>query len=226
MKSKLIMLLAIVMGLITTFLFYNYVSNIKGTPASELETIETLIANRDILKNELISQDMIEKVQVVDNGLYSEAIRDSASLIGKYALADIAKGEPFLSHRVLGAQEEKLFVSRKIEKGYRGVSIGINHVQSVSNLIEPEDYVDVIYTKIGNEQLGIETASKILIERVRVLAVGRRMVETVEGDIVVEYSSATLELKSPETVKIVNAANDNNSILTLTLHSRIKEGQQ
>lgn len=226
MKSKLIMLLAIVMGLITTFLFYNYVSNIKGTPASELETIDTLIANRDILKNELISQDMIEKVQVVDNGLYSEAIRDSAGLIGKYALADIAKGEPFLSHRVLGAQEEELFVSRKIEEGYRGVSIGINHVQSVSNLIEPEDYVDVIYTKIGNEQLDIETTSKILIERVRVLAVGRRMVETVEGDIVVEYSSATLELKSPETVKIVNAANDNDSILTLTLHSRIKEGQQ
>lgn len=222
MKSKLIMLLAIVMGLITTFLFYNYVSNIKGTPASELETIETLIANRDILKNELISQDMIEKVQVVDNGLYSETIRDSAGLIGKYALADIAKGEPFLSHRVLGAQEEKLFVSRKIEKGYRGVSIGINHVQSVSNLIEPEDYVDVIYTKLGKEE--IKTASMILLERVRVLAVGRRMVETVEGDIVVEYSSATLELRSPETVKLVNAAND--GILTLTLHSRIKEEQQ
>jgi|DewCreStandDraft_1066081.scaffolds.fasta_scaffold00862_20 pilus assembly protein CpaB len=223
MKSKLIMLLAIIMGLITTFLFYNYVSNIKGTPASELKTIETLIAIRDIKKNELISEDMLERVQVVDNGLYSEAIRDSASLNGKYALTDIAKGEPFLPHRVLGAQEEKLFVSRKIQEGYRGVSIGINHVQSVSTLIEPEDYVDVIYTKLGKEDLGIKTSSIILLERVRVLAVGRRMVETVEGEIFVEYSSATLELRSPETVKLINAAND--GILTLTLHSRIKDEQ-
>ncbi len=220
MKSKIIMLLAIVMGLITTFLFYNYVSNIKGTPASEMKTIETLVAARDIKKNELISQDMLEMVQVMDNGLYSNAIRDSANLNGKYALADIAKGEPFLPHRVLGTQEEKLFVSRKIEEGYRGVSIGVNHVQSVSNLIEPEDYVDVIFTKLGERDLGTVTASKILVERARVLAVGRRMVETVEGDLVVEYSSATLELKSPETVKLVNAAND--GILTLTLHSRIK----
>ncbi|MEX2415607.1 MAG: Flp pilus assembly protein CpaB [Paenibacillaceae bacterium] len=220
MKSKIIMLLAIVMGLITTLLFYNYMSNIKGNPASELETIETLVAKRDIKKNELISQDMLEKVKVMDNGLYSEAIRDSAGLNGKYALADIAKGEPFLPHRVLGVQEEKIFVSRKIEDGYRGVSIGVNHVQSVSNLIEPEDNVDVIYTKLGKPELGTETVSKILLERVRVLAVGRRMVETIEGDLVVEYSSATLELKSPDTVKLVNAAND--GILTLTLHSRIK----
>ncbi|MEX1029881.1 MAG: Flp pilus assembly protein CpaB [Paenibacillaceae bacterium] len=220
MKSKIIMLLAIVMGLITTFFFYNYVSNIKGTPASELETVETVVAKRDIKKNELISQDMLEKVKVVDNGLYKEAIRDSAELNGKYALADIAKGEPFLPHRVLGAQEEKLFVSRKIAEGYRGVSIGLNYVQSVSNLIEPEDYVDVIYTKLGKPELDIETVSSILLEHVRVLAVGRRMVETIEGDVVVEYSSATLELKSPETVRLVNAAND--GILTLTLHSRIK----
>ncbi len=224
MKSKVIMLLAIVMGLVTTFLFYNYVSNIKGTPASELKTIETLVAVRDIKKNELISQDMLEKVLLMDNGLYSEAIRDSARLNGKYALADIAKGEPFLPHRVLGAAEEKLFVSRKIKEGYRGVSIGVNHVQSVSTLIEPEDYVDVIFTKLGERDLGTVTVSKILIERARVLAVGRRMIETVDGELFVEYSSATLELKSPETVKIVNAAND--GILTLTLHSRIKEGQQ
>jgi pilus assembly protein CpaB len=219
MKSKLVMLLAIVMGLITTFLFYNYVSNIKGTPASDIKTIEIPVAKRDIKKNELISQDMIEKILIVESVLYSTAIRDSAQLNGKYALADIAKGEPFLPHRVLGAQEEKLFVSRKINEGFRGVSIGVNFVQSVSNLIEPEDYVDVIHTKLGNPDSGTETTSKILMERVRVLAVGRKMVETVEGEIYVEYSSATLELKSQETVKLVNAAND--GILTLTLHSRI-----
>jgi pilus assembly protein CpaB len=219
MRSKIIMLLAIVMGLSTTFLFYNYVGNIKGTPAADIKTIEITVATRDIKKNELIAQDMVEKIQVVESEIYNAAIRDSAQLNGKYALADIVKGEPFLPHRVLGAQEEKLYVSRKINEGFRGVSVGVNFVQSVSNLIEPEDYVDVIYTKLGNPQLGIETDSRILMERVRVLAVGRRLVETVEGEIHVEYSSATLELKPQDSVKLVNAVND--GIITLSLHSRI-----
>jgi pilus assembly protein CpaB len=218
-KSKIILLLAIVMGLITTVLFYNYISNINNAPNPNVEMIDTLVAIREIKKNELISTDMIKSIQVVKGGLYGNAISTSSEVVGKYAAADIAEGEPFLAHRLWSAQDEKLFVSRKIKEGSRGVSIGVNFVQSVSNLIEPEDHVDVIFTKLGKPELGTETESRILLDKVRVLAIGRKMIETVEGELYVEYSSATLELNANETVQLVNASNE--GIITLTLHSRI-----
>ena len=221
MRSKIILVLAIVMGLITTVLFYKYMGTFNEAPGTTSQTISVIVAKEDISKNVQITMDMITKIEVAESSLYSNVMVSPVDVVGKYTLADIAQGEPFLSHRVMSEQDEKIFVSRKITEGERGVSVGLNFVQSVSNLIEPEDYVDVIFTKLGKPELGIETVSQILLKNVRVLAVGRKMIETVDGEDYVEYSSATLEMDAAETVKVVNAGND--GILTLTLHSRIQQ---
>ena len=39
-------------------------------------------------------------------------------------------------------------------EGYRAVTVGVNINQSVSNLIEPEDEVDVILTKVAKDAAG------------------------------------------------------------------------
>jgi len=104
----------------------------------------------------------------------------------------------------------------------------VNIVESVSNLIEPEDNVDVIFSE-DIEQDGLEKKvnTEILLQNIRVLAVGKRLNEKEnkdwkvedEKDDKVEYISVTLELKPQDIVKLINA--DERGSIKLTLRSEI-----
>jgi len=96
----------------------------------------------------------------------------------------------------------------------------------VANLIQPEDYVDVIYT-FQEETNSKKFQTATLFENVRVLAVGKRIIEKngnkensdkAEGE-QVEYTSVTVELKPEDIIKIVNA--DEKGNIKFVLRSKI-----
>lgn len=220
MKSKLVLFLAIIMGLMTTFLFYNYMKAYDQAAIVNSNMTEVVVAKEQIKKNQKISSSMIMLAQVPSNGVHPQAIRDLSEVEGSYALADVAPKEVLLTHRLGSKSEESIFVSKKIQQGYRAVSVGLNYVQSVSNLIEPEDYVDVIFNETppqGQNQNMV--TSHILLSKARVLAVGRRMLETTAGEEYVEYTSVTLELRPEDSIKLVNASERGS--IQLILHTRI-----
>lgn len=86
-------------------------------------------------------------------------------------------------------------------------------------MIEPEDWVDVVYTETIDNGSGEQTVSRMLLENVRVLAVGRLMIESSTKEDYVEYSSVTLELLSPDAVKLIQASE--RGTLHFILRSRI-----
>ncbi|MEB3100276.1 Flp pilus assembly protein CpaB [Ferviditalea candida] len=217
MRSKIILIMAILMGLATTLLFYKYVSKFNNMAPEDVHAVEVLTAKGPIHKNQMISSDMIEKIAVPDQGIYKQAVKEGGQAIGKFALQEIAQGEPILAERLGTVKEESLVVSKKVKEGMRAVSIGVNFVQSVSNLIEPEDFVDVILTEKPKD--APEPQSSIVLENVHVLAVGRRMVEATKDTAYVEYSSATLEVELKDAVKLVNSAAKGS--LQLILHSKL-----
>jgi pilus assembly protein CpaB len=220
MRTKIILVLAIIMGLITTLLFYKYMTQFdQEIVISEESLIEVIVASKEIPKNQRITEEFIEKISISKTGIHEQAYVNETEALGKYATAAIAAGEQILSHRVSVEKEESLYISRKIKEGYRASSVGVNFVQSVSNMIEPEDYVDVIFSEVDPVTELIE--SELLLQKVHVLAVGRKMIEPVQGEAYVEYSSATLELTVQDAVKLANAAQ--RGTIHLILHSRIKE---
>ncbi|WP_017754556.1 Flp pilus assembly protein CpaB [Calidifontibacillus oryziterrae] len=226
MRSKLILTLAIIMGLITTYLFYSYTKKLDQQVVMNESVVEVVIASQPLKVNQKLSSDMFEYIAVPETGLHPQAIKDISEVDGKFITANIEKGEIILSHRLQDQKTEQQFVSRKVTEGYRAVSIGANFVQSVSNLIEPEDYVDVIFTeevKNPGEQEKMFVSTQLL-QKARVLAVGRRMLESVPGEEYVEYSSVTLELSPDDAVKVVNASQK--GTLQFTLHSRVKPPEE
>ncbi|NDI36375.1 Flp pilus assembly protein CpaB [Chengkuizengella sediminis] len=219
MRSKITLILAVVMGLVTTLLFYKYINEMNTSPEVNVKLVEVVSTKQEILENQVITNDLIELVKVPESGAHPQAIKDSEQVIGKIALTNITSGEIILPHRIGSGAEESLFVSRKITEGFRAVSIGVNFVTSVSNLIEPEDIVDVIWTH-ENKDTG-EIESEILLEEIRVLTVGRRMIESIPDTEYVEYTSSTLELSADDAVTIINASNT--GAIQLILHSRIDD---
>ncbi|MET3699119.1 pilus assembly protein CpaB [Bacillus oleivorans] len=222
MRSKIILVLALVMGVVTTVMFFNYMKQFDTETVANQNMTTVVAAKEKIAKNELITAEKLTTIEVPSEGLHEQAIVSMDGLAGQYATADIEAGEVLLDHRVQDEKEETIFVSKKVGEGNRGVSIGVNFVQSVSNLVEPEDKVDVIFTEViempGEQQDIVE--SSILLREVRVLAVDRRMIETQnEAEPHAEYSSVTLELSPEDTVKLVNAYESGS--LHLAVHSRI-----
>lgn len=217
MRSKLILIVAIILGLVTTVLFFNYMKRYDDISTANETLTQVVVAKKAIKRNETIGADALELAQVPKKGLHPEAVKTIAEAQGKIADADIAPGEVLLSHHLQDKKEEALFVSRKVRDGYRAVSVGVNLVRSVSNLIEPEDEVDVIATP--EKVNGQPSPSTLLLEKARVLAVGRRMVEANTDTPYVEYSSVTLEVKPADAVAIVNA--QEHGSVSLILQSRI-----
>ncbi|WP_349409454.1 Flp pilus assembly protein CpaB [Pseudalkalibacillus sp. SCS-8] len=219
MRSKLVLTLAIVMGLITTFLFFDYMKQFNAETVATKTKMEVVVAAQEIERNTAITEDMLEIRLLPEEGVHENAVTDIKLAINQYSTADLASGEPVLSHHLQNGKEETLFVSRKIRDGYRAVSIGLNFPQSVSNLIEPDDQVDVIATKKNGEKIETEFA----VENVRILAVGRRMIETTEGEPYVEYTSATVEVQPHQAVELVNAMESGTVHIALRTRVQSKE---
>lgn len=217
MRTKIVLILAIVMGAVTTVLFYQYMNRFQLEAAASEALVEVVTAKEPIAKNEIITAAKLTLTRVPELGVHPNAVKTIIEAEGKIANASIAAGEVLLTHRFQDTKEEALFVSRKVKEGYRAVSVGVDFVRSVSNLIEPEDYVDVIFSKTDMQTK--EVVTKLLLEKVRVLAVGRKMVESESDTPYVEYSSATLELNKVQTVELVNAIES--GTIHLTLHTRV-----
>lgn len=218
MRSRTLFLLAILMGFLTTLVFVLSL-NQNEEPQEVIEMKKVIAAVNPITEDQLITEEMIEVKEVPADLAHAASIDTKEEALGKVASSKIETGEVILSHHIQSVEDEKNSVAKKIKDGYRGVSIGVNIVQSVSNLVEPEDEVDVIHTvrkgSSGQEQVN----SDVLFTGVRVLAIGKRMTVPTENEEVVEYATVTLELKPEDAVMLVNALETGS--LHLTLHSRI-----
>lgn len=226
MKSKIILVIALIMAVITTVLFRNYVRGIENRYKENKKQVTIVVPKTDIKKNQKVTKDNLELKEFNADSVHGEAIKNIEAIEGNYALVDLKAGEILFASRFINQSQESELITRKIKEGYRAVAIGVNYVESVANLIQPEDYVDVIYT-LQDETNSKRFQTTTLFENVRVLAVGKRIIEKpaknegsdkAEGE-QVEYSSVTVELKPDDVIKIVNS--DEKGNIKFVLRSKI-----
>jgi pilus assembly protein CpaB len=207
------------MGIITTFLFFNYMKKFDTDVAISESMVDIVVAKDKIAANTKLNASLLEVRAMPEKGLHPQSVKEISELEGLYVTSPIEMGEPILVHRVQSELEEQLFVSRKVKDGFRAVSVGVNFIQSVSTLIEPEDYVDVVFSEVISTN-PTQVNTNIILEKARVLAVGRKLVaKTDTSEEYVEYTSVTLELKPNEAVTLINASERGN--IQFTLHTRL-----
>ncbi|MFC4737256.1 Flp pilus assembly protein CpaB [Bacillus daqingensis] len=217
MKAKRIMLLAAAAGLMTTGLFYVYMNEAAGSQPEPVETVEAVVAGSDIEPYTELREEMVSTKEVPADDLHPDAVTALEEVSGRFTAAPLREGEIILQHRLDGEGLESDFVSKKLEEGNRAVSISVDYVRSVSNLIEPEDHVDIVLS-VEPQEGPVETT--VLQEKVRVLAVGERMIEVnEEGETEEEYHSVTFEMKPEEALNVIHASETGS--LQLTLHSKL-----
>jgi pilus assembly protein CpaB len=176
MKSKHILILALIMALITSLLFSQYLKNLDKKYKKNQNKINVIVAVMDISKNQKVTKEMLQIKSLPAEVVLPKAVLKMEDIEGKYALIDIKAGEMLFTDRFTDQYEETEQITRKIREGYRAVSVEVNYIESVSTLVQPEDYVDVVFTEkikqTGTNEI-VNTTS--LLQDVRVLAVGKRI---------------------------------------------------
>ncbi|MFL0247777.1 Flp pilus assembly protein CpaB [Candidatus Clostridium stratigraminis] len=231
MKSKFILIGALVFAIVTTFLFSNYVKNLDNKYKNDKNLINVVVLKQNIKKDQKITSDLLEFKAYSVNSIIPGAIKNIKDIDGSYALVDMKAGEQLFIDRFSNQTDESSFLSRKVKEGNRAISIEVNYVESVSTFIEPDDYVDVIFSEKAKDGT-INTQT--ILENIRVLAVGKRMEESTDAaasaksttqgaanTTQAEYNSITLEL-NPDQIKTIDNADERGN-LKFVLRSKFEK---
>jgi len=232
MKQRLLLAVAVAMGLLAAFLTKQYNSSLERDYQKMRDDLrvrhrptEAVVFHRDMPRDSVIKRDDIGVKTVPAAALRPGAVRveDYLDLVGKRTVNSLAMGDPvFWSDIEGGEMTLRTGLAREIPSGMRASSINVSGSASVSGLVQPSDRVDVIGTFVldspdrPNEK---EQVTLTVLQNVIVLATGRetsRSMSRISAERASSYSTVTL-LVTPREAETLVACEQNRGRLTLTL---------
>jgi len=232
MKQRLILAIAVAMGLLAAFLTKQYAAKLEkeyrdreSRLAGRYQQIEAVVFNKEMPRDSLIKLEDLGRQLVPAAGLRSGYVRaeNHRELVGKRTVNPVSKGLAIFWSDIEGG-EMTLYssLSSEIPSGMRAQSINVTGSASVSGLVRPNDKVDVIGTFVldspdrPNEK---EQVTLTILQNVTVVATGRetsRSMSRLSADRASSYSTVTL-LVTPREAETIVACEQNRGRLTLSL---------
>lgn len=167
--------LSFIFALIATAILFVYLQSIRSSKTVVKKT-SILIAAETIPARTLIEKKMIKEVQISDNTIFNEYIKDYTQIVGKYSKETISKDEGFFKDKLISENGSEL--SLNIEKDNRAISLNVSQDAGVSELIKPGDFVDIITflaeKKDGTKIIRPEMA-KIVLQNIEVIAIDKQL---------------------------------------------------
>lgn len=165
--------------------------------------IKVVRVSSDISKGEMITSKKIEIVEVGGHNMLDETLKNKDEIIGKYAKADLYKGDYILQKKLSDdplANYEYLY---NFNENERAISVSIkSFAAGFSGKLESGDIISVIVSNYGKEKVTISPLELLYVEMLAVTT--NEGIDTEEYDDEEEKSErknlpATITLKvSPE----------------------------
>lgn len=204
-----IIIIALVLSLITAALIYFYITADKTVAPPEIKYATVFVAAESIPARTQINIKHIKQVKIAEELLNTNALSEQNDIVGKYTKESIVEGEQFIPQRL--ADEDNMTLSYYIPEGMRAISMNISEQVSVTNLLRPGDYVDVIasFEKEDEEMDEVTKTypriSKVILQNVQVLALGQDL--SLSVDKLSEMpSTVTLAIGKDDVEKFVYAS--------------------
>ncbi len=149
----------------------------QGTATAAVESVEVLVATRDINEAEEIKAGMISLESWPVNKVPQSATNDLSKVEGRFAAQKIYGGEPIINEKLMN---EATDFTVAIPRGFSVVSMKADAASSVANLVRPGDRVNVMayFTK---SDLIPETGVRTVLSGVKVFAVDGRTARETES---------------------------------------------
>ena len=188
-KQKLILISGVVLGVVAIVMTKMYLDQQRGEAQEQakrslakIQANQTvvLVAKQDISSGAIIESNMIDSSIVPNQFIQPQAVTSVDRVLGMITLAPISKGEQISLSKLSKARRENASsgLAGNTPSGKRAISIAVDNITSVSGMVRPGDYVDVIATlqipmQGADGQMTSQVAVVPLFQNVLVLAVGQ-----------------------------------------------------
>jgi len=177
-SGKVVLLLALFLGLISAVLVYVYLSQAGDDETAASDTTKSVVvAKEDISVATRITDSMVELKAISADAVHPDSFSSTEAVVGNLARYPIAAGEQILSGRVAASsatlpEGDELPLTYIVPDGKRAVSVEVSDLIGAGGLVRPGDYVDVILTAklASGDQIG-----RIILQDVEVLALDQQV---------------------------------------------------
>jgi pilus assembly protein CpaB len=204
MKNRAIipLVLGVVVGLIAIKFSVDTIQRAKGARAPTLQG-PAVVAHQDIPASVRITPDMlVVKTTPHTPLLPADAYTSVDELVGRVSRKFIPQGAP-VAPSMIAPEGTTPGIEERIPEGYRAVSVKVDEATSVAYLLRPGCFVDVIVV-MDVKQTGRakETVSRVILQRVKVGAVGQTLGEDTGDEGANRVKSVTLIVKEDDVPKL------------------------
>ena len=175
----ILMIVAIIIAGVAVFGVIAYISNIRQTAEKEVEKIEVLVAVQNIPKDtfveDLMSSKSVELLAIPRKYIAEGVLTTLDNFKGFVTISPISKGEQITSTKFV--KPEQVGLAFNISGDMVAISIPVDEVIGVSNLISIGDMVNVIAT-FKPEEKQAETAADTTTVETQAVEAGQEEILT------------------------------------------------
>ncbi|OEZ56733.1 Flp pilus assembly protein CpaB [Duganella sp. HH105] len=168
-RALMMMALAVVLGLVAVGLASRWL--LRQSPASANKIV---VAATDVNLGQRLTPEMLMTIDWPAESLPHGAIRDGARLVGRVLKTSVLRNEP-LSEAKLAPAGTLGGLSALISEGKRAITVRVNDVVGVAGFALPGNFVDIIVNTQAAASGSDNAISKIVLERILVLAVAQEV---------------------------------------------------
>ena len=204
---------AIIAGLGAALLITRYLE--RRTVSVSTPTSKIVVAAMDLPLATSLRPEQLRMADWPVTALPPGAIRDVKDAIDHILTSRVLEGEPLLPGK-LAARDAGNGLAALIPANMRAIAVRVDDVVGVAGFIHPDDRVDVIVTIHPTKPENSEPMSKVILQNVKVLAVGKELeVATQNRNQANPATVATLLVNPEESEKLALSASEGRLMLTL-----------
>ena len=212
-RNIIVVVVGVLLALFASIGTYRFLSQ-KGRMAEEarLQTVGVVVAAADIPFGSTIGPDQVVLSAWPKDRYPKDVLSDVKAAVGRVVRREFARGEPIVESKLLTTSKNVGMLSLRIPLGMRAFTVRVNEAVGVGGFLMPDARVDVLLTTTSSDQRATQM-SKIILEDIRVLAVGQTIDQKDSKPISV--GTVTLAVTPEDAEKLALASNDGKIHLVL-----------
>ncbi|MDL5035898.1 Flp pilus assembly protein CpaB [Comamonas sp. Y6] len=184
--AGILVVLAIGLAIMAWFMGRQPQRNVAAVPAAQTASAaeasspkpapmhDVVVAARQVAAGQKLAAEDLKVVQ--QPAAVADGVKTADAAVGHTTLIALAADAPLLEQNLVNG------LSLQLEPGQRALSIAVKEPMAAGNHVRPGDFVDVFFTldgknDSGNDKLNVDTQTRLLLARSRVLAYGATSVE-------------------------------------------------
>ena len=223
MRQKMLLLAAVFFGILAFVLTYQQLQSEKEKIRGEAEFVYVIKLTKDLAENEEIreadiTREKVKRFRAAQTNSREIPWDKNMMIIGRKMESGKSKGDYLQWDDLKPASRRFTGITGKVRPGFRAVSIPVDSTSSVTNLVNPDDHVDIIGTFRFPEMRGdqaLDTITMTILQNVKVLATGSNGGVGDSQQPMRSYRTVTLELTPKEVEMMICASQTGRLSLSL-----------